>query len=174
MSSKQELLLDLLKIKVKYTEKDISEIFSLLENEGYDQTVLDIIKLVNMIDVKQRRDSIEKTPKKTTNLEKIKNNDYDQYLNLINFRDKLLNRSIDVETKDLHRFTGELGIPSSKGRKREQTIKIIIEHLAGLKTAEANRLIEQELWSSQESVNKFEMLADAILQRPSLENPDNK
>lgn len=115
-----------------------------------------------------------KNSKKTTNLEKIKNNDYDQYLNLINFRDKLLNRSIDVETKDLHRFTGELGIPSSKGRKREQTIKIIIEHLAGLKTAEANRLIEQELWSSQESVNKFEMLADAILQRPSLENPDNK
>lgn len=63
MSSKQELLLDLLKIKVKYTEKDISEIFSLLENEGYDQTVLDIIKLVNMIDVKQRRDSIEKLQK---------------------------------------------------------------------------------------------------------------
>lgn len=164
MSLKQELLLDLLQLKVKYTEKEFNEVFSFLQNERFDHSFDEIVRLLNLIDINKKTTN-QRTKKKLSNLEKVHNADQDHYLNLINFRDKLLNRSIAAETRELNRFSAEIGIPSSKGRKREQTIKLIIEFLAGLRPEEANHLIEEELVFTNETNSKFELLADAILQR---------
>ncbi|ADO54233.1 hypothetical protein [Paenibacillus polymyxa] len=172
MSLKQELLLDLLQLKVKYTEKEFNEVFSFLQNERVDHSFDEIVRLLNLIDINKKTTN-QRTKKKLSNLEKVHNADQDHYLNLINFRDKLLNRSIAAETRELNRFSAEIGIPSSKGRKREQTIKLIIEFLAGLRPEEANHLIEEGLIFANETNSKFELLADAILQR-SQTNEINK
>ncbi len=172
MSNEQELLLDLIKIKIKYTDSEIKAVSSLLDKENFDPIILDVINVINKLAVSSKKNTNQKFYKKSSALDKMKNDDYDHYLNLINFQDKLLSRSIDLDTKTLQSLSNELGIANVKGRKRDQIIKLIVENLAKLKIEEANHFMEQELLVENPN-NKFEMLADAILQRKKTKNSDS-
>ncbi|MFM9329090.1 hypothetical protein [Paenibacillus mesotrionivorans] len=169
MSSKQELLLDLLKIKVRYSERDMIDVLNILQDEPQNEHLSKVLQLIAQLNNTPSKRGRGNTPKESK-FDLLKESDPQHYTTLHDFQMKLINRQVLNEPRELKRLTAELGLKESTSRKRGQTIRLIIEVLAAMSPEEANQLIEQYSLRVEDNVSQFGLIADAILQRPADSN----
>ncbi len=166
MSDKaQELLLELLLLRKRYSDHDFQSVLSIIESVPQEEVLIAILSLLSRLESSTKNNEV-KRQKKTSPLETLKEVSPGQYTLLKDFKSRLLNREALPEAKDLRELLEEIGIKYVSGNRREQNIKLIIDNLSNVPFERVQKIIDNISSSTKSpSDNDFGILADAILKR---------
>lgn len=166
MGDKQQLLLEALLLRMRYSKEDCTDVAELLRAEG-EEPLATILTLVSRLEnLGTKKVSSRKTSKQVKNaMAKLKDTNPELYSSLATFQSQLLSREILPEPSDLRRFASTLDLGELPTRRREQTVQVILKELARLPADELRKHLQSISRPGEARRSDLHIVADAIHKR---------
>lgn len=166
MRTQQELLLELLLLRARYSPEDFSSVAEVLSKAHEYKELQKILTLLAALQIGPSGKVKTTQSQQSPNIPRtLKSDDPQLFEALTQFQTRLLARDVLPEISDLRRLGEALGIKSLPGGRREQMVRAILDVIMAIPRDKAISIIEQEMALSKVHNSPFGELADTILKR---------
>ncbi|MGE5483845.1 MAG: hypothetical protein ACM3X4_02370 [Ignavibacteriales bacterium] len=164
MKSTQELLLEVLLLRLRYSDNDLRLVTEVLKSQEQEPicTLMRELARFEGLSAKKQTSRPSRLPDPLAQLEK---SNPEHYALVTQFREDLLTRRLLPTPSELRRLASSMGVKDLPTRRREQAVRILVRNLAAVSFQEAKTLIDNELQRKTVGDTSYADLANTILHR---------